>query len=158
MVSDTCLPHSYIISLAPAGPGLCDFCCKHPVCIHKSLPVGTHQTKDTSQSSLPPPHILLLSPRYSYSFFEVGLSHLAEASFHRASDCPSSIATSCLLVPSPDNGLPEHAESVFDLHLPSAQHDVWPRVYLTLISIYSLLFLFLSFSLQAGKLRIRKDM
>ena len=56
------LPASLVHLPAPAGPGLCDFCCKHLACIHKSLPVGTHQTKDTSQPSLPPPHVLLLSP------------------------------------------------------------------------------------------------
>lgn len=49
-------------------------------------------------------------------------------------------------------------ERVFDLRLPSAQRDVFPSGYVTLISIYSVLFLFPSFSLQAGKLRIRKDM
>ena len=61
---------------------------------------------------------------------------------------------SYFLVPSPDDGLPENWESIFDLSIHSAQRHVWPRSYTALISIYCSLSPFL----QAGKLKIRKHM
>ena len=122
--------------------------------------LGTHQTKDTSQPPLPPRHVLLLS-------LEILLLVLHSSRFrcHTVMEPPSiapliapqALQSAVYLSPLQTMGFPS-TERVFDLRLPSAQRDVCPSGYVTLISIYSVLFLFPSFSLQAGKLRIRKDM
>ena len=111
--------------------------------------LGTHQTKHASL-----PWLMWLLPQGCCPLFSPEKFLLIPwALAWWASDCPSSITMSYLLVPSPGDRHPEAQEGVFDLCVPSAQHDAWPRVYLTLIHTYSLFCLppFSPFFLQAKK-------
>ena len=142
----------------PAGTGLYDFCCKYPACIPKSLPARYSPNKRhlpaTTSSPTCPASLPGDTPTHSLRF---GCHTLMKPPSIAPLIAPQALRSAVYLLPLQIMGFPS-TQRVFDLRLPSAQRDVWPSGYVTLISIYSVLFLFPSFSRQTGKLRIRKDM